>query len=126
MGRRTHSTSRPYHHWDLMKILIILGAVVTIILAIIYMFKPDNSRDFFGGWNYLSAIVWVILWGIVHIILAIGLLSGTGAVHKPNLRIWCDWWILIIVGFLIVLPTGNWGGVIVIIAGFIGLFDRLD
>ncbi len=131
MGRkRTTSSSHPYyHHWSTIKVFVILGAIATIILAVLYMIPLPSfpaAQDFFSMGGRIPIIIWNVVWGIVHIVLAIGLLSGTGAVKTRKVRIWCDWWVLIILGLVIVLPTGNWGGVLVVIAGVIGLVDRLD
>ena len=134
MGRKrsTSSSHLYYHHWSVIKVLVIVGAIVTILLAILYMlhmFPIDTlpeAQDWFGMGDRISIILWTVAWGIGHIIIAVGLLSGAGAVRTKKVHILCDWWVLIILGLVIVLPTGNWGGVIVLIAGVIGLVDRLD
>jgi glucan phosphoethanolaminetransferase (alkaline phosphatase superfamily) len=87
--------------------------------------QTNNAHTWFGTFS-ISEVIWLVVWGIVHIVLAIGLLSGAGAVSKKKIHIICSWIMLIIVGLVIVLPTANWGGVIVVIAGVIGIFDRLD
>ncbi|MEX2683210.1 MAG: hypothetical protein Q6373_016615 [Candidatus Sigynarchaeota archaeon] len=128
MGRtRTYSSSHPYYTWwATIRTIIIVGAILTIILAIVWMI-PDYSRaEHWFGTLGLGAIIWNIVWGIVHIVLAIGLLSGTGAIRRKKVHIWCHWLVLIIVGLVIVLPTGNWGGVVVVVAGVVGIVDRLD
>jgi hypothetical protein len=128
MGRkRSTSSSHPYyHHWSAIKVLVILGAIGTIILAVLWMIPMTDRAQTWLGTAGLERIIWLVLWGILDIVLSIGLLSGTGAVRSRKVRIWCDWWVLFIVGLVIVIPTGNWGGILVVIAGVIGLIDRLD
>ncbi len=128
MGRkRSTSSSHPYyHHWSTIKVLVIIGSVLTIILAILWMIPMTEHAQTWLGTAGLTRIIWLVVWGILDIVLAIGMLSGTGAVRTKKVHIWCDWWILIILGLVIVIPTGNWGGVLVVIAGVIGLIDRLD
>ncbi|NMC04048.1 MAG: hypothetical protein GYA24_02490 [Candidatus Lokiarchaeota archaeon] len=128
MGRKksTGSSHPYYHHWSTIKLLVIIGAIVTILLAVLWMIPMTDHAQTWVGTAGLTRIVWLVIWGILHIVIAIGLLSGTGAVRSRKVRIWCDWWVLIILGLVIVIPTGNWGGVIVVIAGVIGLIDRLD
>jgi len=130
MTKHKHSSSSHayYYHWDAMRILIIIGAVVTITLATIWMlpfpYYSNYGEDYFRP-GLIPSFVWVIAWGIGDVILSICLLSGTGAVRRRKLRIWINWFTLIVVGLVIVLPTGNWGGVIVVIAGVVGIIDRV-
>ncbi len=128
MGRKrsSGSTHPSYHHWSTIKVLVIIGSVLTILLAVLWMIPmTDRSQTWFGTVG-LERIIWIVVWGILDIVIAIGLMSGAGAVRTKKVHIWCDWWVLIILGLVIVLPTGNWGGVVVVIAGVIGLIDRLE
>jgi hypothetical protein len=110
-----------------MRVLIIIGAILTITLAILWMFPHFSGygETWFGTVG-LPTEIWFVAWGILHIILSIGLLSGTGAVKHKKFKIWCSWFMLLVVGLVIVLPTGNWGGVIVVIAGVVGIVDRVN
>ncbi|MHA1683622.1 MAG: hypothetical protein ACTSUE_21970 [Promethearchaeota archaeon] len=111
-----------YKHWSLIKGFIIFGAIVTIILSIYYMI-PDRGYMFFNV--TISTEIWMILWGVFHVFLAVVLLASTNAVNNKKLKIACDWWIVLLLGLIIILPTGNWGGLILVIASIIGLIDRL-
>ncbi|MBN2151338.1 MAG: hypothetical protein JW839_07835 [Candidatus Lokiarchaeota archaeon] len=128
MGRkRSYSSSHPYYSWwNTIRAIIIGGAILTIVLAVVWMIPHyENAQTWFGTYG-IERIIWLVAWGIVHIVLAVGLLSGTGAVRRKKVHIWCHWLVLIIVGLVIVLPTGNWGGVVVVIAGIVGIVDKLD
>jgi hypothetical protein len=128
MGRKktSSSTHSYYHHWNTIKVLVIVGSVLTIVLAVLWIIPPTEHAQTWFGTAGLERIIWLVVWGILDIVLAIGIMSGTGAVKRKKVHILCDWWVLIIVGLIIVLPTGNWGGVLVVIAGVVGLVDRLD
>jgi hypothetical membrane protein len=125
--KRTHSSSHPYYTWwSTIRVIVIVGAILTIILAIAWMIPNFSRAEYWFGDLGLGHVLWSIIWGIVDIVLAVGLLSGTGAVRQKKVHIWCHWLVLMIVGLVIVLPTGNWGGVVVVIAGVVGLIDKLD
>lgn len=124
MAKKRRSTKYKYEHWNLIRVFIILGALLGIVLAIYYMVYPAMGHDFFNV--PIPALVWFVLWGIFHIIFCVMILASTGVVDtKKKLHIMCDWYILILLGLVITLPTGNWGGIIILIGGVIGLFDRL-
>lgn len=110
-----------------MRALIIAGAILTIIMALLWMFPYfQGYGELWFGTARLPTEIWFIAWGIVQVLLAVGLLSGTDAVRHRKFRIWINWFTLIIVGLVIVLPTGNWGGVVVVIAGVVGIVDRVN
>ena len=124
MAKKRSSSSKHwrYKHWGAIKLLVILGALVTITLAVYYMFRFPHL---YIGIGTIPAWLWVVAWGILHLLISFVLLASTGVVDSKKWRVWCDWWLLFILGFIIVIPTSNWGGVIIVIAGVVGLFDRL-
>ncbi len=125
MGHKSssHSYSR---HWSTIKVFVIIGSVLTIIFAVLWMIPMTEHAQTWLGTAGLERIIWLVVWGILHIVLSIGMLSGAGAVRTKKVHIWCDWWVLIILGLVIVLPTGNWGGIFILIGGIFGLVDALD
>lgn len=74
-----------YRHWGAIKLLIVLGAIVTLILAIYYMISPTGLFISIGA---IPALLWFVAWGIVHVLLSVVLLASTGVVNKPSLRVW--------------------------------------
>lgn len=112
-----------YRHAGIIKTFVIVGAIVGIILAVYYMISPAVSYNIFSV--KVEILLWVIAWGILHVIICVALLASTGVVKKRKLRFRLDWWVLLIISLVIALPTGNWGGVFVLIAAVIGIFDKL-
>ena len=112
-----------YKHAGIIKTLVIIGAIVGIILAVYYMIYPALSYNIFSV--NVERLLWVIAWGILHVVICVALLASVGVVKKRKLRFRLDWWVLLIISLVIALPTGNWGGIFVLIAAVIGIFDKL-
>jgi ABC-type polysaccharide/polyol phosphate export permease len=101
-----------YKHNDLMKILTILGGLVGLASAILVLANYDLPATFSAVDRVISAIV-----GIV--IAALTLLCAM----RPDDPIPWHWLILFILAILLFVFSGLWGGVLVILAALIGLFD---
>ncbi|MFX0100603.1 MAG: hypothetical protein ACFFCS_13595 [Candidatus Hodarchaeota archaeon] len=113
-----------YKHAGVIKVLVIVGAIVGIILAVYYPFRPALSFNIFPV--NVEKMLWLITWGVVHVIICIALLASVGVVKtKKKMRFRLDWWVLLIISLVIILPTGNWGGLFVLIAAVIGIVDKV-
>nr|MDO8116263.1 hypothetical protein [Candidatus Sigynarchaeota archaeon] len=97
------------------EILIIIGAIVTIILAILGIANVGGWGAWGFGW---LGWWWGLIWGIIHIILAIGVLSGMGVLKIP-FKLAKQWLVMLIIGIIILAPTSNWGGLIIIIGAIL-------
>ncbi|MBN2151659.1 MAG: hypothetical protein JW839_09450 [Candidatus Lokiarchaeota archaeon] len=90
-----------------------IGAIVSIVLA---------ALDAFGygiGWGWWGWFGWI--WLAVVVLLALGVLYGTGLLKKYFFTIATEFLPLLIVGIIIFAPGGNWGGLVLIVAA---LFDK--
>jgi len=98
---------------------VIIGAVVGILLAILDLIP---GYAFGQVWSFsIGGIIWTIAWSIIDIILCIGLIGGASSGNKGGFRISMHWFVLFVIGLIILVPNVNWGGLIVIIAGIVAL-----
>ncbi len=101
-----------YKHNDLMKLLTILGGLIGLASAILVLANYDLPATYNAVDRVLSAVV-----GIV--ISALTLLC----VLRPDDPIPWHWLVLFILAILLLVFSGLWGGVLVIIASLIGIID---
>ena len=93
---------------DLMKLLAILGAVIAIIEAILR----------FSAINVDST---TIVLSVISIILAAIIILSVIIPHK---FIELNWIICVIVGVVMIVYTSIIGGILILIAGFVGYTER--
>jgi len=106
--------AKKYEHNDLMKILTILGGLVGLASAILVIANYDLPAT-------ISAFDRVVS-GIVGIVIAVLTLL---CAMRPDDPIPWHWIILFVLAILLIVFSGLWGGVLVIIAALIGLIDDL-
>lgn len=107
--KRSSSSAKHGRHWDIVRFLIILGAIVAIIQAILILLSPS-----FPG----------VILAILAIVIAVLLLSSVGVVHT-KLDVTSHWLIVIILAIILIVLGTWWGGLIVLIGGIIDLVDNL-
>lgn len=101
---------------DTVQLLINIGAIISIVLAVL------SICGLGWGWGF-GSYIFDIIWSIVIIVIfALGLLFATGLIKKWFVKIPTTWVVLLIVGLLILIPTSNWGGVLIIVAAFYDKF----
>ena len=96
------------HNEDIMKLLAVLGAVITVINGIIGF---DNTS--------LNATQVILL--VVTIILALIILLSVIIPHK---FVELNWIICVIIGIVMIIYTSLIGGVLILVAGFVGYTER--
>ena len=106
--------AKKYEHNDLIKLLTILGGLLGLASAILVLTNYDLPATYSAFDRVVSAIV-----GIV-----IAVLTLVCAMKPDDLLPW-HWLTLFVLGILLVVFSGLWGGVLVIIAALIGLIDDL-
>jgi len=97
-------------------LLVNIGAIVSIVLAAL------ACIPYWGwGWGWSFGSYWfTLIWSIVIIVIfALGLLFGTGLLKIWFIKMKIEFLWLLIIGLLILIPTANWGGVLVIIAAIL-------
>jgi hypothetical protein len=100
-------------------IFIIIGAIVGIFVAIF------NMTFFNMGWgDYILGWIWNVAWGIVAIILCIALLAGLGLIEQLKFSLNMNWIALLVIGLAIFIPTGNFGGIIIIVAAILKIIIK--
>ncbi|MHA1698000.1 MAG: hypothetical protein ACTSWN_04080 [Promethearchaeota archaeon] len=134
MGKKRHSKPRPhksnglyqYAHAGIIKLFVVLGAILGIVLAILYIITPTRGIYLFNSLVFVERIFWNIGWGCIHVIICFACLSSLRMVPtSKKLRFRMDWWVLLIIALILILPTGNWGGLLILIAAVIAIFDKL-
>ncbi len=98
---------------DAERILVIIGAIVSIIYAIL------NLVGIFRGEGFpLDNIVFAI----IVIVVSLLLLSAEGVfAHRRSISL--HWLVVLIIGILFAVLFGAlWGGIILIIAAIVGIF----
>ena len=106
MGKATYE--------DLVKLLALLGGIITIIEAIFSLFGRSVQRYYNLGW--IAAIV-AIIFGILVLF----------SVFKPDNPIPYNWIYLIVFGIVIIICGSIIGGILVLIAGILKLiFENMD
>lgn len=102
-------------HYDLIKLLCVLGGVVGILMAALSLasistYSPVSS--ILGG--IIDAILGIIFSALT-ILMAI----------RPDDPIPLHWLVIFIFAVLLIVFSAFWGGIILIIAGLISLIDAL-
>ncbi len=101
---------------DIVRILLILGAVVAIIEGIYYLLNP-------GGPSFAGVIRIVCL--IAAIVIAVILLGSVGAIKTKHKISVTHWLVMIILGIVLYFLGTIYGGIIVIVAGIVSLILSL-
>ncbi len=101
---------------DVVRILLILGAVVAIIEGIWALLHLGGSGEEF---------ILNIAFAIGAIVIGIILLGSTGAIHTKHKISVGHWLIMIILGIVLYVLGARYGGIIVIIAGIVALIISL-
>ena len=106
MGKATYE--------DLVKLLAILGGIITIIEAILFFGGRSVQKYYHLGW--IAAII-AIIFGILVLF----------SVFKPDNPIPYNWIYLIVFGIVIIVCGSLIGGILVLIAGILKLiFENMD
>ncbi len=106
MGKATYE--------DLVKLLAILGGIITIIEAIFSLFGRSVQKYYHFGW--VAAII-AIIFGILVLF----------SVFKPDNPIPYNWIYLIVFGIVIIVCGSLIGGILVLIAGILKLiFENME
>ena len=106
MGKATYE--------DIVKLLAILGGIITIIEAILHIVGRSAQKYYNLGW--IAAII-AIIFGILVLF----------SVFKPDNPIPYNWIYLIVFGIVIIVCGSLIGGILVLIAGILKLiFENMD
>nr|MDO8111742.1 hypothetical protein [Candidatus Sigynarchaeota archaeon] len=100
------------------KTLIISGSILGIVLVILG-FVPFVP---IFGWSL--GIIWNVLWGILDVYLCLRMLASIGIISVKKLATPRMPGISFLVGIILFTFTGNWGGMILIIAAIVQLFEQ--
>lgn len=106
--------AKKYEHNDLMKILTILGGLVGLASAILVIANYDLPATYSAFDRVVSGIVGIVI-AVLTLLCAM----------RPDDPIPWHWLILFVLAILLIVFSGLWGGVLVIIAALIGLIDDL-
>ncbi|MFX1314852.1 MAG: hypothetical protein ACFE9T_03245 [Promethearchaeota archaeon] len=93
---------------DIMRLLAGLGGVIALIEAIIGL-----------GEKKLENIKIIVL--IIGIVLAVIILLS---IISPNKPIPMNWMIYVVLGIVMIVYTSTIGGILVLVAGFVGFTER--
>ena len=96
------------HNEDLMKLLAVLGGVIGLIEAILGF--DDRNLD-------TTRIILLV----ISIILAVIILLSIIVPHK---FVELNWIICVVIGIVMIIYTSLIGGILVLIAGFVGYTER--
>lgn len=110
--------TKHYKNEQLMKFLVIIGAIVGLVTLILRLAHVEN----YGYVNPVFALHEVVNFIIGLVIVVLTFLVAL----RPNNPIPFHWLVLIILAILLVLfGAGIWACILVIIAGLIGLIEQL-
>jgi hypothetical protein len=93
---------------DLMKLLAVIGAIITIIQAILGF--NDNNIE---ATRIILLIIFIILAAIILISVII-----------PHKFIELNWIICVIIGLVLIIFDSLIGGILILLAGFVGYTER--
>ena len=104
-------------------ILVLIGAILGIILGIFDIFFPIGI-----GWNighYIGIVwVWGVIWGIAAIVISIVLLSTAGFIESVTWKVSDSWIAMFVLGLIMLIPTANYGGAVVVVAAIVKIFCK--
>lgn len=100
----------------LVGLVVLIGAIVTILFGLFDIFGFGFGIAFFGAYGIAF---WNLIWGIVAVVLAVGMLTTLGFLPNIKFKVSDNWVWMIVFGLVIFIPTGNWGGVIIILAAIL-------
>ena len=110
--------TKHYKNDGLMKFLTIIGALVGLATLILSLAGVGN----YGLVNPVFALNYIVNFIIGLVVVVLTFLAA----FRPNDPIPFHWLVLFILGILLVIfGAGIWAGVLVIIAGLIGLIEDL-
>ena len=119
--RRSKSKEHDFSGW--VRVLAILGGILAIILGIITALTllevPFTILS-----QQLTVLIISIISGIVNIVLGIVLLAAFGVI-KTTKKFSANWFILIIIG-IVMLLFGGIAGILVLIAGILDIVGILS
>lgn len=96
------------HNEDLMKLLAVLGGVIGLIEAILGF--DDRNLD-------ATRVILLVLSIILAVIILISIII-------PHKFIELNWIICVVIGIVMIIYTSLIGGILVLIAGFVGYTER--
>lgn len=96
------------HNEDLMKLLAALGAVISLIDAVLGF--DDRNLD-------NSKIILLVLTIILATIILISIIL-------PHQFVELNWIICVVIGIIMIIYTSLIGGILVLVAGFVGYTER--
>jgi hypothetical protein len=88
-----------------------IGGFVSFILAVINIFWDT-------GWGFPWGYVGRIIMAVVVILLSLAILCTLGVMTKFFFKIPTEFIPMLIVGLVILIPGGNWGGIPILVAAF--------
>lgn len=94
------------------ELLYKIGAIVSLVLAIINLFWWT------GGWGWGWGWIGDIIMAVVVILLALAIMCTLNIVPKFFFKIPTEFVPMLIVGLVILIPGGNWGGIPILVAAF--------
>ena len=106
--------AKKYKYNDLMKFLTILGGLLGLASAILVLANYELPATYSAFDRVVSAIVGII----------VSVLTLLCALRPDDLIPW-HWLVLFVLAILLIVFSGLWGGVLVIIAALLGLVDEL-
>ena len=112
MAKKKGKASKPkVGDWDLDVFLYFLGAIISIIIAIVDLINPTRS------WGGLWA---AFIFAPLAIFLALIVLVVHDIVKIPKLKlVKKEWIVFLIFGLIIFIPTWNFGGLVIAVTAIL-------
>ncbi len=92
------------------ELLYKIGAIVSIILSIVGIWW----NGFGWGWGWIGGLIMCV----VVVLLSLAILCTLGMVPKFFFKIPTEFIPMLIVGLVILIPGGNYGGIPILVAAF--------
>jgi len=130
--RRTRTyTKREHPLSTLVKIIAVLGCLLLIFISVLQILSAFGFSTwplyYLGALNaigFIATAVFLIVFGVINIVIAILLLSGYGFVEWEK-KVAANWLILIALGIVTFLLGGFYGSICLIIAGVFDIIGIL-
>ena len=129
--RRRTSSSSTHPLSTLVKIIAVLGCILLIFISVLQILSAFGIQSwpvyYIGALNALGVVVnaiFLIVFGVINIIIALLLLSGYGFVNWEK-KVDVNWLILIALGIVTFLLGGFYGSICLIIAGVFDIIGIL-